>query len=113
VRSSERDTAAIESLPTVHGYREFSALLWATNCRSYSMSAGLSAAVSSSAPSPSTSSRIRDWVLLGTASGIDPGMYEGRLARDLAQYLRRSPNQRRPPPDALPPDERPVVHGDL
>ena len=96
-RDGEADQTALEAMPTVHGYVEFSALMWATGSRTYSMSGGLSAAVKESEPEVGETEIEREWVLLGTAHGIETGMYRGDEADELGKYLAGSRNQQRPP----------------
>ena len=96
-RDGEAAETALESMPTVHGYVEFSALMWATGSRTYSMSGGLSAAVKESEPEVGEPEVEREWVLLGTARGIETGMYRGDEADELGKYLAGSRNQQRPP----------------
>lgn len=107
VRESEQHNEAVESLPTIGGYREFSAMMWATGSRQYTMSEGLSTAVKAEAPSYESEG---SWTFLGAASGLDLGLYDGDEATALSSYLRgsrRNPtpprkerirNQRLPPP---------------
>lgn len=95
IREGEGEATAIESLPSVRGYMEFSALLWATGSRMYSMSEGLSKAVKESAPESETVGG--EWVFVGVASGIETGMYRGELGEELGKYLTGSVNQQRPP----------------
>ena len=106
-RDGEAAKTALESMPTVHGYVEFSALMWATGSRTYSMSAGLSAAVKESEPEVAQPELERDWVLIGTAHGIETGMYRGDEADELGKYLAGSRNQQRPPRAT---DGRPIYH---
>lgn len=84
-----------QSLPSISGYRGFSALMWATGKRTYSMSEGLSEAVSESAPE--SESAEGDWKYVGTVSGVEAGIYTGNEAVALSKYLAGSPNQREPP----------------
>ncbi len=95
-RDGEGEQTALEAMPSVHGYVEFSALMLATGCRTYSMSAGLSKAVKESEPGGDSSSD-REWELLGTACGLDTGLYVGDEAEQLGKYLAGSRNQQRPP----------------
>ena len=39
----------------------------------------------------------RDWVLIGTAHGIDTGLYTGEESDKLGKFLAGSRNQQRPP----------------
>jgi len=84
-----------ESLPSIAGYRGFSALMWATGKRTYSMSEGLSEAVAESAPESEPAEGT--WQYVGTVSGVEAGLYSGEEAEKLAKYLAGSANQRRPP----------------
>ena len=86
-----------ESLPTVAGYDEFSALMWATGKRTYSMSEGLSAAVADSGPEPDETPG--EWEYIGTVSGFEAGLYTGERAEKLGKYLAGSRNQQTPPRD--------------
>jgi len=95
VRDSESNDSALESLPSVSGFLPFSALMWATDSRTYSMSEGLSEAVSEAAPE--SEGTEGDWVFLGTVRGVEPGMYTGEEAGKIGKYLAGSQNQRRPP----------------
>jgi len=96
-RDTEGDSTALEAMPTVHGYVEFSALMWATGSRTYSMSEGLTAAIKDSEPDEGGSSIDRDWVLVGTVCGVDTGLYCGEDAEKLGKYIAGSRNQQRPP----------------
>ena len=95
------DTDVVDALPSIDGYKEFSALMWATDKRTYSMSEGLSAAVKEAAPDGDEedwdSDKERDWEFVDAVSGIEPGFYEGGTAEKLRKWLRGSPNQRTPP----------------
>ena len=95
VRESESHDTALDSLPSVSGFLPFSALMWATGSRTYSMSEGLSEAVSEAAPEYEGAEG--DWVFLGTVRGVEPGMYTGEEAEEIGKYLAGSQNQRRPP----------------
>ena len=90
IREEEASSTAEEAMPTIEGYREFSAMLWATGARHYTMTEGLSEAVKEAAPDDKVSG---DWEFVGTASGLDVGLYEGEKAEDLEKYLAGSPNQ--------------------
>lgn len=94
IRESEEYDDAVDSMPTIDGYRAFSALLWATETRQYSMTEGLSEAIKEAAPENETEG---NWTLLGTASGLDLGVYTGADADALGRYLAGSPNQMMPP----------------
>lgn len=98
-RDSEAEQTALESMPTVHGYVEFSALMWATGSRTYSMSQGLTAAIKASEPEPESEPDLldREWVLIGTGRGLDTGMYTGDEAEELGKFLSGSRNHQRPP----------------
>jgi hypothetical protein len=97
-RDRGEEPTALESMPSIAGYRGFSALMWATGKRAYSMSEGLTEAVAESAPEPDSEPDVdRDWEFIGTVSGVDPGLYTGDKAMKLGKYLDGSPNQRRPP----------------
>jgi hypothetical protein len=90
-RDAGEEATALESLPSVHGYTEFSALMWATGSRTYSMSQGLTAAVKESEPEPEIDDEAaeeRDWELIGTFTGIDAGFYEGPEASRLRKWLK-------------------------
>jgi len=107
-RDADTEQTALEAMPTVHGYVEFSALMWATGCRTYSMSGGLTEAVKESEPEPAEpDQRDREWVLVGTASGLDLGLYTGDESEKLGKYLAGSRNQQRPPRAT---DGRPIYH---
>lgn len=98
VRDQEGEPSALESIPSISGYRGFSALMWATGRRTYSMSKRLTKAVADSAPESESEPDVdRDWDVVGTVSGVDPGLYTGDEAVKLGKYLDGSPNQRRPP----------------
>lgn len=84
-----------EALPSIAGYDGFSALMWATGKRTYSMSEGLSKAVAESKPESEPAEGT--WRFVGVVSGVPSGLYTGDDARDLGQYLRGSARQRRPP----------------
>ncbi|GAA0729973.1 hypothetical protein J2744_003093 [Halorubrum trapanicum] len=84
-----------QSLPSIAGYRGFSALMWATGKRTYSMSEGLSEAVAESAPESEEAEGT--WKYIGTVSGVEAGLYTGEEAERLGKYLAGSPNQRKPP----------------
>jgi hypothetical protein len=94
-REGGEATTDREGLPSIAGYRGFSALMWATEKRTYSMSEGLSAAVAESAPE--SESAEGTWRYVGTVSGVEAGLYTGAEAEKLGKYLAGSPNQRRPP----------------
>lgn len=94
IRESEASTTAKESMPTVQGYRQFSALLWATGSRHYTMTEGLSQAVQEAAPENEATG---EWEFIGAHSGLDLGIYSGQASDDLASYLAGSPNQVRAP----------------
>jgi hypothetical protein len=94
-REGGEATTDKESLPSIAGYRGFSALMWATGKRTYSMSEGLSEAVSES--EPESESAEGEWEYVGTVSGVEAGFYTGDEAVKLSKYLAGSPNQRRPP----------------
>ena len=97
-RDQGEEPTALESIPSVAGYRGFSALMWATEKRTYSMSEGLTEAVAESAPEPDSEPDVdRGWEFVGTGCGVDPGLYTGGGAVELGKYLSDSPNQRRPP----------------
>lgn len=97
-RDRGEEPTALESMPSIAGYRGFSALMWATGKRTYSMSEGLTEAVAESAPESDSEPDVdRDWEFLGTVSGVNPGLYTGDEAAKLGKYLEGSPNQRRPP----------------
>ena len=96
-RDGEAEQTALEAMPTVHGYVEFSALMWATGNRTYSMSQGLTQAIKESEPEKGDSPIERDWVLIGTAHGIDTGLYTGEESEKLGKFLAGSRNQQRPP----------------
>ena len=99
-RDSEAADTALEAMPTVHGYVEFSALMWATGNRTYSMSQGLTQAIKESEPEEEPDGETfieRDWELIGTAAGIEEGLYTGEEADDLRKFLAGSRNQQRPP----------------
>ena len=96
-RDGEAEQTALEAMPTVHGYVEFSALMWATGSRTYSMSQGLTAAIKESEPEKEGSPIDREWVLIGTAVGIETGMYTGDESEKLGKFLAGSRNQQRPP----------------
>ena len=96
-RDGEAEQTALEAMPTVHGYVEFSALMWATGSRTYSMSQGLTQAIKESEPETGDSPIERDWVLIGTAHGIDTGLYTGEESEKLGKFLAGSRNQQRPP----------------
>lgn len=95
IRTSEAHSPANESMPSLRGYRRFAALFWATGSRMWSVTEGLSEAMTADAPSSSKSES--DWVFLGTASGLDTGLYSGDEAADLHAYIRGSRNQIFPP----------------
>jgi len=99
--TSGEEQTVVDSLPSIAGYKEFSALMWATGKRTYSMSGGLSAAVKEAAPDDDDDSwdsdKERDWEYVAAVSGIQPGFYEGSDARKLSKWLGGSPNQREPP----------------
>ena len=84
-----------QSLPSIAGYRGFSALMWATGKRTYSMSEGLSEAVAESAPESEEAEGT--WKYIGTVSGVEAGLYTGEEAERLGKYLAGSANQRSPP----------------
>ena len=96
-RDGEAEQTALEAMPTVHGYVEFSALMWATGSRTYSMSQGLTQAIKESEPETEDSPIERDWVLIGTAHGIETGLYTGEESEQLGKFLAGSRNQQRPP----------------
>jgi len=98
-RDGEAEQTALEAMPTVHGYVEFSALMWATGNRTYSMSQGLTAAIKESEPEEDSDDEFvdRDWVLVGTVHGVETGMYTGEEAEKLGKFLAGSRNQQRPP----------------
>lgn len=107
-RDGGEGETARESMPSIQGYEEFSALMWATGRRSYSMSQGLTAAVAASAPE--TGSADGDWEFVGTAHRLEPGLYQGEEAEELRKWMAGSANQRNPPtqsggtrPTAIPP----------
>ena len=107
VRDSEGTETAKEAMPNISGLEVFSALLWMTGKRHYSMSQGLSSAIKDEAPESNGSS---DWVweYRGAYSGYDvkPGKYTGEAARKLFKYLDGSPNQPGAPlPDGVEPHE--------
>lgn len=100
-RDSGEETTALEGLPSVHGYTEFSALMWATGSRTYSMSQGLTAAVKESEPEPDIGDdedQERDWELVGTFTGVPAGFYSssGGAARKLRRWLRGTPGAELP-----------------
>lgn len=84
-----------QSLPSIAGYRGFSAMMWATGKRTYSMSEGLSEAVAESAPESEGADGT--WKYVGTVSGVEAGLYTGEEAERLGKYLAGSANQRTPP----------------
>lgn len=94
-RESESHDTALESLPSISGFLPFSALMWATDSRTYSMSEGLSRAVSEAAPE--YDSVEGDWVFVGTVRGVEAGMYTGDEAEKLRKFLGESRNQTAPP----------------
>jgi len=97
-RDGEAEQTALEAMPTVHGYVEFSALMWATGSRTYSMSQGLTAAIKESEPERDGDPLIeRDWVLIGTVHGVETGLYTGDESDKLGKFLAGSRNQQRPP----------------
>lgn len=96
---TEGASTAKELMPDVDGYKEFSALMWATNNRTYSMSEGLTEIVNESAPEP-REEESKDFRLLGTAHGLAPGYYTGEDGEKLGKYLAGSLNQQTPPRDA-------------
>ena len=96
-RDGEAEQTALEAMPTVHGYVEFSALMWATGNRTYSMSQGLTQAIKESEPETGDPPIDREWVLIGTTHGLDTGLYTGDEAEKLGKYLAGSRNQQRPP----------------
>jgi len=77
VKESEQHNEAIESMSRIDGYEAFSALLWLTGKRHYSMSQGLRSAVSDGYERQHDDER--DCELLGTARGLDSGFILVRL----------------------------------
>ena len=94
-RDGGEEATAREGLPTIAGYRGFSALMWATGKRTYSMSEGLSSAVAESAPESDETDGT--WKYIGTVHGVSAGIYTGGEAEELGKYLAGSANQREPP----------------
>lgn len=94
IREGEASTSSKEAMPTIQGYKEFSALMWATGSRHYTMTEGLSAAVQAAAPDNEV---VGDWEFVGTQHGLDVGLYTGESAEEMSKYLAGSPNQVVPP----------------
>lgn len=94
IREGEETGTAKESVPTIEGYRQFSALLWATGARHYTMSEDMSQAVKEAEPDNET---VGDWEYVGTASGLEEGLYSGEEAEKLEKYMANSRNQTHPP----------------
>ena len=94
-REGSDETADRENLPSIAGYEEFSALMWASGKRTYSMSEGLSRAVKDS--KPETEETPGEWEYIGTVSGVESGLYSGEQAEKLGKYLAGSKNQQTPP----------------
>jgi len=101
-REGGDETTDRECEPSIAGYAEFSALMWATGKRTYSMSGGLTEAISEEAPESEPTPG--DWEYIGTASGVEAGLYTGEEAEKLGKYLAGSKNQQVPPRDT----ERPI-----
>lgn len=92
VGSGEDD---IESrMPTIRGFEAFSALLWATQKRQWSVTQGLSEAMKEAAPESETTG---SWEFIGAFRGLDLGVYSGDDARRLGKFLRGSREEWRPP----------------
>lgn len=81
------DIETAESMPGSGGYELFSALLWATGKRHYSMSEGLTAAIQNDRDRPDEFGG--NWEFVGTASGVAPGRYSGDRAERLGKHLFR------------------------
>lgn len=114
-RSGQTDMEKQEH-PSVSGYEGFSAMMWLTNKRTWSMSGSLRDAVShleeeytDEDEDEEDESVIEDWELLPTASGIDPGLYIGKEAVRIQKYVMGSPNQKGNPE----PVEKRPVSGDV
>ena len=90
----ETDSDDSDGSPGVSGFEVFSALLWATGKRHYSMSQGLSAAVKDEAPDRDTNT---EWEFLGTATGLEPGRYTGENAKRVVKFIGGSKSQQIPP----------------
>lgn len=91
---TEDASTARELMPDIDGYEAFSALMWATGCRTYSMSEGLTEMVSREDLEDDGGP---DWRLVGTARGLDPGHYVGEVGEKVGKYLAGSKNQQVPP----------------
>jgi len=62
------------------------------------MSQGLTQAIKESEPETDREPPVeREWVLVGTAHGLDTGLYTGDEAEKMGKYLSGSRNQQRPP----------------
>lgn len=70
----------------VEGYHAFSALLWVTGKRQFSMSGWLSEASSRSYEGGVS----RNWRFVGVGYGFEQGSYGGETAREIVEYLERS-----------------------
>lgn len=89
----------------LESYKAFSALLWVTGKRQYSMSQWLSKAVSRGKGGGSPSK----WRFWGVSyAGLDPGTYSGDLALDLRDHLE---SEWIPPPVGAIPEPKEAVLG--
>ena len=94
-RDDGGDSTAIEAMPSTDGYKEFNSLLWLTDTRHFSMSQGITRAISEDEEDEDEES---EWVFIGTVTGVDVGYYTGEKAERLGAYLAGSRNQQMPPP---------------
>jgi hypothetical protein len=81
--------------PTVRGFEAFSALLWASERRQWSVTGGLSEAIEAAAPE--SDSDTGSWEFVGAFAGLDIGLYEGSDADRMMKFLNGSRNVQRPP----------------
>lgn len=77
----------------VTGYDAFSALLWVTERRQFSCTAGISSAMSGDAPDGGGEG---NWELVGVAQGLKPGKYTGEEAEQIIKHL--TSDRYHPPP---------------
>ena len=87
-RDGGEEQTSKELMPEVEGYKLFSAVLWATGLRQFSLSQELRRAIRAARGGDDTGSD-RDWVFIGVSSGIPPGFYDGDsgVAGEIRDYM--------------------------
>jgi hypothetical protein len=80
--------------PTIQGFDAFSALLWISERRQWSVTQGLSEAITEAAPENEPEGT---WKFIGASAGLDVGLYQGEDADHLMKHLSGSPNVNGPP----------------